>query len=407
MTSLAQSLTLPCGQVVPNRILKSAMSECLGTPKHAPSAGLEVLYSRWAAGGTGLLITGNVMVDRRALGEPGNVVLEDDRDLAWFSRWAQAATANGTQCWMQLNHPGKQSPKFLSSTTVSPSAVGFGPAMAKAFAVPRALTEPEIEDLIARFGRSAGLAKRAGFTGVQIHGAHGYLVSQFLSPHHNRREDRWGGSLENRARFGLAIYDAVRDAVGPGFPVSIKLNSADFQRGGLSEEDSVLVMEMLQDRGIDLVEVSGGTYEAPAMTGQRQRASTREREGYFMDFVVRARKTLTVPMCITGGFRSCAGMEGALGDGADMVGLARTLAIQPSFSAQVLAGEDPKSLVRRLSTGLKGVDRIAALDVTWYEAQLARMGAGKEPAPDLGAWSSLLSTVSRTGIQAFKMRRAK
>lgn len=407
MTSLAQSLTLPCGQVVPNRILKSAMSECLGTPKHAPSAGLEVLYSRWAAGGTGLLITGNVMVDRRALGEPGNVVLEDDRDLAWFSRWAQAATANGTQCWMQLNHPGKQSPKFLSSTTVSPSAVGFGPAMAKAFAVPRALAEAEIEELIARFGRSAGLAKRAGFTGVQIHGAHGYLVSQFLSPHHNRREDRWGGSLENRARFGLAIYDAVRDAVGPGFPVSIKLNSADFQRGGLSEEDSVLVMAMLQDRGIDLVEVSGGTYEAPAMTGQRQRASTREREGYFMDFVVRARKTLTVPMCVTGGFRSCAGMEGALADGADMVGLARTLAIQPSFSAQVLAGEDPKSLVRRLSTGLKGVDRIAALDVTWYEAQLARMGAGKEPAPDLGAWSSLLSTVSRTGIQAFKMRRAK
>ncbi len=407
MTPLAEDLTLPCGQVVPNRILKSAMSECLGTPTHAPSPGLARLYARWAAGGTGLLITGNVMIDRRALGEPGNVVLEDGRDLELFSRWAEAATANGTQCWMQLNHPGKQSPKFLSPATVSPSAVGFGPAMAKAFAVPRELTQPEIEDLIARFGRSAGLAKEAGFTGVQIHGAHGYLVSQFLSPHHNRREDRWGGSLENRARFGLAVYDAVREAVGPDFPVSIKLNSADFQRGGLSEEDSVEVMRMLEGRGIDLVEVSGGTYEAPAMTGHRQRASTREREGYFQDFVVRARETLTVPVCITGGFRSCAGMEGALRDGADMVGLARTLAIQPEFSAEVLAGADPKSLVRPLSTGLKAVDRVAALDITWYESQLARMGAGKDPAPKLGAWPALLSTVSRTGIQAFKMRRAK
>lgn len=407
MTALTEPLTLPCGKVLPNRILKSAMSEVLGTPVHAPSKELEVLYERWSAGGTGLLITGNVMVDRRALGEPGNVVLEDKRELEAFARWSRAATRHSNHCWMQLNHPGKQSPKFLSSTTVSPSAIGFGSPLAKAFAVPRALTEDEIEDLIARFGRSAGLAKETGFTGVQIHGAHGYLVSQFLSPHHNRREDRWGGSLENRARFVLSVYDAVREAVGQNFPVSIKLNSADFQRGGFAEDDSVAVMQMLQERGIDLVEVSGGTYEAPAMTGAKQKASTKAREGYFMDFVVRARETLCVPLCITGGFRSRAGIQAALEAGADMVGLARTLAIQPSFSAEILAGNNPQSLVKRPSTGIRAVDALASFDVTWYETQLARMGAGKDPVPELGAWRSLFSTLSRTGLQAFKMRRAK
>jgi len=158
MTALTEPLTLPCGKVLPNRILKSAMSEVLGTPVHAPSKELEVLYERWSAGGTGLLITRNEMVDRRALGEPGNVVLEDKRELEAFTRWSRAATRHSNHCWMQLNHPGKQSPKFLSSTTVSPSAIGFGSPLAKAFAVPRALTEDEIEDLFARFGICGGLA---------------------------------------------------------------------------------------------------------------------------------------------------------------------------------------------------------------------------------------------------------
>ncbi|MCA9573185.1 MAG: nitronate monooxygenase, partial [Myxococcales bacterium] len=220
----------------------------------------------------------------------------------------------------------------------------------------------------------------------------------------NQRRDAWGGPLENRARFALSVYAAIREAVGPGFPVSIKLNSADFQTGGFSEDDSVRVMRWLQDAGIDLVEISGGTYEAPAMTGAR---STREREGYFLDFVARARQSLDVPLCITGGFRTREGMEAALAEGAAMVGLARTLCVQPGFPADVLAGRDPESLVRRLSTGSKALDAMVALDVTWYEGQLARMAAGDEPDPELGAWSSLLGTVGRAGLQAFKMRRAR
>jgi len=405
--ALAAPLTLPCGVEVKNRILKSAMSEILGTPSHAPQPGLATLYRRWALGGVGVAVTGNVMVDRRALGEPGNVVVEDDRDLPALAAWAEAARTDGCQAWVQLNHPGKQSPKFLSPQTVAPSAIGFGPQLQAAFAVPRALTEAEIEDLIERFGRAAGVVVRAGFTGVQIHGAHGYLVSQFLSPRHNQRTDGWGGSLAHRARFVREVYGAIRREVGPEVPVSIKMNSADFQRGGFEEGDSLQVMRWLQEAGIDLIEVSGGTYEAPAMAGMVKKKSTREREGYFLDFVAKAREELDVPLCITGGFRTPAGMARALEEGASMVGLARTLCVQPEFPRQVLAGDDIQSLVQRQSTGVKAVDKVATLEVTWYENQLARMAAGRDPSPTMSPWRSLATTVSRMGLQSFRMRRAK
>ena len=401
-------LSLPCGQVVKNRILKSAMSEIMGSATHAPTAALCTLYARWARGGVGLSITGNVMIDARALGEPGNVVIEDASHLEALRSWASAGTAAGTQLWMQLNHPGKQSPKFLNKETVSPSAVGFGPQLAAAFAVPRALEEAEIEDIITRFGRSAAVAREAGFTGVQIHGAHGYLVSQFLSPHHNRRTDRWGGSLENRSRFVREVYAEIRRQVGPDFAVSIKINSADFQKGGFTEDESAQVIAELAEAGIDLVEVSGGTYEAPAMVGPQQKESTRKREGYFLRFVERVRAEVDVPLAVTGGFRTADGMEAAVAGGAaDMVGLARVLAIQPDFPRQVLAGENPESLVRRLSTGVKAIDQMSMLDVTWYEVQLARMGAGEEPLPTMGAWRSLGKTLWKQGHQAFKMRRVR
>ena len=408
MHPLAEPLTLPCGQVLPNRILKSAMSEIMGTPTHGPGKRLPVLYRRWAEGGIGVSVTGNVMIDRRALGEPGNVVIEDGRDLEALRAWATAAKTGGTRAWMQLNHPGKQSPRFLSAQTVAPSAVGFGPTLSRAFGVPRALLDAEIEDLIERFGRAAAVAVEAGFDGVQIHGAHGYLVSQFLSPRHNLREDRWGGSLDNRMRFVRAIYQSIRAAVGPRAAVSIKINSADFQRGGFTEEDSAVVIAALASDGIDLVEVSGGTYEAPAMTGRRRSDRTAAREGYFLSFVERVRGEVDVPLAVTGGFRTAPGMSAAVtGGAADVVGLARTLAIQPDFPRDVLAGDAPVSEVRRLSTGVKTLDLMGMLDVTWYENQLARMGSGREPLPGMGEFRSLGTTLWTQGTQAFQMRRAR
>jgi 2,4-dienoyl-CoA reductase-like NADH-dependent reductase (Old Yellow Enzyme family) len=403
---LAQPLTLPCGHVLPNRIGKSAMSEALGTVDNKVTPKLGTLYERWARGGLGLSVTGNVMVDRRALGEPHNVALEDDRDLDAFREWAEKGKTGGTSLFMQLNHPGKQSPKGLNKETVSPSAVPFDPSMTAFFATPRELTVAEIEDIIARFGRAAGLAKQAGFSGVQIHGAHGYLVSQFLSPHHNRREDEWGGTPEKRRRFALEVYGAIRAAVGPEFPVAIKLNSADFQRGGFTEEESLATIVALAEAGMDLVEISGGTYEAPAMTGTTEKkASTVAREAYFLDFAEKVRAAVSVPLMVTGGFRSGPAMRAALEGGAmDVVGIARLVALEPDVAARLLRGEEPQHEVKPITTGISMVDRMALMEVAWYSRQLHRMGAGREPKPNESGMVAFLCNVMDNGWKTMTTR---
>jgi len=385
---LAQPFTLPNGVLIKNRLFKSAMSEALGDRERAPTPELVRLYQAWADGGVGLCVTGNVMIDRRALGEPGNVVIEDDRDLAQLKAWAQAGTRNGTQCWVQLNHPGKQSPKGLNKRPWAPPAVPFRPDMKAFFATPRELTDAEVHALVARYGKAAGVVKQAGFTGVQIHGAHGYLVSQFLSPHHNRRTDEWGGTAEKRRRFVLAVYRAMRENVGPDFPIGIKLNSADFQRGGFTEEESLDTIRALAEAGIDLIEVSGGTYEAPAMTGVKAdkaapvKDSTRQREAYFMAFAEKARQAVKTPLVVTGGFRSSQGMAEAISSGAvDMVGLARVLAVEPDLPRRLLAGQEAIHVIKPIKTGIGFIDKMGLLEVTWYTGQLKRIGKGEAPKP--------------------------
>lgn len=407
---LSSPLTLPCGVTLKNRLGKSAMSEALGTTDNRMTDKLAKLYERWADGGTGLLITGNVMIDRRALGEPNNVALEDDRDMELLKAWAKAGTRNGTQLWMQINHPGKQSPKGLNAETVAPSAIPFRKDMQAFFGTPRELSDAEIRDLIVRYGRTAGLAKQAGFTGVQIHGAHGYLVSQFLSPLQNQRSDEWGGTPEKRRRFVLEVYRAMRDAVGPDFPVSIKLNSADFQRGGFTEEESLDTIKALSEAGMDLIEVSGGTYEAPSMSrGVNQAESTKAREAYFLQFAEKVRQVTSTPIMVTGGFRSHAGMSEALESGAlDVVGLGRPLAVEPDLSNRVLGGNDPLHRVPdRISTGIKKVDEMALMEVSWYARQLRRMGEGCDPVPNESAFKSFLMFAMESGWKTFKTRRLR
>jgi 2,4-dienoyl-CoA reductase-like NADH-dependent reductase (Old Yellow Enzyme family) len=405
---LAQPLRLPCGVVIPNRLAKSAMSEALGTMDNRPTPRLERLYARWADGGIGLCISGNVMIDRRALGEPGNVAVEDESALPALRRWAEAGTRGGAQLWMQINHPGKQSPKGLNRENVAPSAIPFRKDMAAFFDTPRELADAEIESLITRFGNTARIAKLAGFSGVQIHGAHGYLVSQFLSPHHNQRTDRWGGSIENRQRFVLAVLAEMRRQVGAGFPVGIKLNSADFQRGGFTEEESLATIAALVAGGIDLIEISGGTYEAPAMTGLDAKASTRQREAYFIEFAEKVRAASTVPLMLTGGFRTAAGMSAALSSGAiDLVGLARLLAIEPELPARLLRGEDPQHRIRPISTGIGLVDRMALMEVAWYSRQLRRIGDGQEPRPGESGLKAFAAGMLENGWNTFKTRRLR
>lgn len=403
-------LILKNGVVIRNRFLKSAMSEQLGDRNHDPVPGLANAYHRWADGGIGLAVSGNIMIDRRALGEPHNVVLDDQSDLNAFRHWTGAATGNGAHLWAQLNHPGKQIPAFIVKEPVAPSAIPLGRGLEKAFNTPRAMTEDEIRATIQRFADAAGQARDVGFTGVQIRGAHGYLVSQFLSPRHNQRADQWGGSAENRMRFVLEIYHAMRAVVGDSFPIGIKLNSADFMKDGFTEEESIGVVKALADAGIDLIEISGGTYESPSMMGDghdKRPESTRRREAYFLTYAEKVRAVTDVPLAVTGGFRSAAGMADAITSQAtDMVGLARPLALNPDLPNNAMADPAYRFDWQEPTTGMKGLDQAMMLGLVWYEQQIHRMARSQAPKINLSPWRAVWATMRGIGYQAFRKRRA-
>uniref|UniRef100_A0A6S6UDI4 2,4-dienoyl-CoA reductase [NADPH] (EC) n=1 Tax=uncultured Thiotrichaceae bacterium TaxID=298394 RepID=A0A6S6UDI4_9GAMM len=400
------SLTLPCGAIIRNRLMKSAMSEQLGDKNHNPKPGLETLYRTWAEGGLGISVTGNIMIDRSALGEPANVVLDEQSDLEAFRRWSTAGKTGGCAIWAQLNHPGKQIPNFLVKTPVAPSAIALGGGLAKGFNTPRALEDSEIRDIVQRFAHAASLAQQTGFDGVQIHGAHGYLVSQFLSPRHNQRDDYWGGDADRRMNFLREAYAAIRTAVGAAFPVGIKLNSADFMKDAFSEEESSAVVRELEQLGIDLIEVSGGTYESPAMMGRNVAESTVKREAYFLSYAERLREVVKTPLVVTGGFRSSTAMRDAISSGAtDMVGLARPLAVVPDMPNRVLADANYRMTLPEPTTGKPKVDRMVMLGLTWFETQIRRMAKGKAPDEKLSAWKTVFETLLASGVSAFKQRR--
>jgi 2,4-dienoyl-CoA reductase-like NADH-dependent reductase (Old Yellow Enzyme family) len=398
--TLASPLNLPCGAVLPNRIAKAAMTEGLADPDDRASERHVRLYRRWSEGGAGLLLTGNVMVDRRYLERPGNVVVDDNGGLDRLRDWAAAGTAAGNHLWMQISHPGRQCTRASSRRPLSPSDVQL--ELAGLFARPRPMTEADITDAIARYARVAAVARETGFTGVQVHGAHGYLISQFLSPVTNRRTDAWGGNLENRARFLLEVVAATRAAVGPDFPVAVKLNSADFQKGGFTLEECAEVARWLADAGVDLLEISGGTYEQPRMfehegmaqTAERpQRESTRRREAYFLEYAAAIQARARLPLMVTGGFRSRAAMAEALAaEETDVIGIARPLCVVPDLPRRLIAGEveAAESYEHRLRFGpgkLLGPASPVKLfklfnvqgEVAWFYRQILRLADGGEP----------------------------
>ena len=370
-----------------NKMIKGAMSEALANHAGQPNHLHLGLYEAWAKGGLGCAITGNVMVDFRAKNEPGVVVIETERDLELLKQWAAIGKKHGMVQLVQLSHPGRQCPKGLNKETVAPSAVPFSPALAMSFGTPRALREDEILDIIQRFATSAAICEKAGFEGVQLHGAHGYLISQFLSPLTNKRQDQWGGSAENRMRFLLEIYKAVRAATSEQFIISVKLNSADFQRGGISEEDVIATFKAIDAAGIDLIEISGGSYEAPAMAGVKQekrKASTIAREAYFLDFAEKIRKQVQCKLMVTGGFRTAVGMNAALESGAcDFIGMARPFAVEPDVTNRLIAGQDVRYAVDKIKTGISMIDKMAIMEVIWYAAQFKDIAEGKQPNPKL------------------------
>ena len=400
-------ITLPNGTTIKNRFFKSAMSEGMGTRDFQPKKNIATLYKRWAEGGTGLIITGNIMVDPKGTAEPGNIVFYKNSNMEILKDWAKQGQQHGAKVMVQLNHPGKQAPKTVSKQTVAPSAVPLGNGLNKLFSTPRALTTSEVEELVQKFVTSAKVAKEAGFSGVQIHAAHGYLISQFLSPHDNRRTDKYGGSLENRMRFLKEIYLGMREELGKDFTIGIKINSTDFKEDGLTEEDSLKTIIELANLGLDFVEISGGTYERPAMMGATSKSTN---QVFFAEYSKKLKQKIEIPVVVTGGIRSINAMNTLLNDNTtDFIGIARPLTIDPNIPNKIKQGTYTIVETTRVSTGVKKLDKIfgSLLGIVYYQVLMQNIAKGKEPKATKNAWPSLIQAVYSQGLAVLFPQRAK
>ena len=400
-------ITLPNGTTIKNRFFKSAMSEGMGTRDFQPKKNIATLYKRWAEGGTGLIITGNIMVDPKGTAEPGNIVFDKNSNMEILKNWANQGQQHGAKVMVQLNHPGKQAPKTIAKETVAPSAVPLGNGLNKLFSTPRALTTSEVEELVQKFVTSAKVAKEAGFSGVQIHAAHGYLISQFLSPHDNRRTDKYGGSLENRMRFLKEIYLGMREELGKDFTIGIKINSTDFKEDGLTEEDSLKTIIELANLGLDFVEISGGTYERPAMMGATSKSTN---QVFFAEYSKKLKQKIEIPVVVTGGIRSINAMNTLLNDNTtDFIGIARPLTIDPNIPNKIKQGTYTIVETTRVSTGVKKLDKIfgSLLGIVYYQVLMQNIAKGKEPKATKNAWPSLIQAVYSQGLAVLFPQRAK
>ncbi|KZT29212.1 FMN-linked oxidoreductase [Neolentinus lepideus HHB14362 ss-1] len=353
---LSQSIELPfSGKVIPNRFLKSAMTErlCTWDPNNRAECGKPTeayanLYKQWGEGQTGVIVTGNIPVHREFLEAAGNAII--DKTNTWdaveaFKPAVAAAKANGMIVIAQLTHAGRQTGAHISEHPVSASATKTPDGlMGMDFKAARAMTEEEIWDAIDRWAFAAEVLYKAGADGVQLHGAHGYLLSQFLSPRTNLRTDQWGGSFANRSRIVIETLKAIRKRVpDESFILSIKINSHDFIDGGFDEQDCMAMVERLEAARVDLIELSGGTYETNAF---QHKESTKRREGFFVEFADRIRPHLKKSvLCVTGGFRNVGPMADAIKqDTCQIIGLGRPLCAEPDL---------PKKIIERTTTGAK------------------------------------------------------
>jgi 2,4-dienoyl-CoA reductase-like NADH-dependent reductase (Old Yellow Enzyme family) len=359
---LFEPLKLPCGVTLKNRIAKSAMSDSLGDGTGHPTAEQIRLYQRWAGGGLAVSIIGEVQGNAGYAEKPGNLVLNEASDLDRFRELARQGGENGTMLWLQLGHAGALA-YAPTSTPKGPSALEL-PGLRCA-----ELTIDEIHQLPSEFARTARLARQAGFGGVQLHAAHGFLLSQFLSPLFNKRSDEYGGSIANRMRLLLESIEATRAAVGPDFPIAVKLNSSDQLEGGFAEEDALKVVAALDRSSVDLIDISGGTY----FPGAKSASDGAGRGPNFLEFAKRARAVTTKPLMLTGGFKTRTRAEDAVANGAvDIVGLARTLVLEPSLADLWKADQKPEPVFPRFTDAPKG--GITA----WYTMRLTEIGADKE-----------------------------
>jgi len=316
------------GLELKNRLVRSATAEYMCDEEGRPEQAMIDLYAKLARGGVGLIITGHAFVHESGKTHPRMMAVHRDDLIPSLQALSEVVHREGGKVIMQLNHAGrKASAEVIGWTPVAPSpvpSVRGGPR-------PHELTEAEIEELIAAFGRAAGRAKEAGFDGVQLHGAHGYLINQFCSPASNWRHDRWGGSIARRLRFLEEVAAAVRDEVGDDYPLLIKLGIQDFVRDGLTLDDGVEIVRHLADWGLDGVEISCGM----GATSSRKDILRPKDEAYFLPLARRAREATDLPLILVGGMRSLEVMERILEEGtADFIAMSRPLIREPDLPNQ-------------------------------------------------------------------------
>jgi 2,4-dienoyl-CoA reductase-like NADH-dependent reductase (Old Yellow Enzyme family) len=405
---LRSPLRLRSGVTLKNRIIKAAMTEKLADPEsNEPNEHHVELYARWAhESNAAALITGNIMVDGEYMESPYNVLLEgtqaridhyfkvprvSERVRAILADWSSAAQCNGCTLWAQVSHAGRQSPKAVTHRPIGPSDNPpvnplSSPEALCLFSSSRAMTLEEITDALVRFTSTALLVKQAGFSGVQVHAAHGYLLSQFLSPLTNRRVDDYGGNAVNRRRLLIDVVRSIRGACGPTFGLSVKLNSADFQKGGLEVDEAIDVALALEAEGIDFLELSGGNYERPELLQKPN-----PREAYFMDLALKFRARLkSCPIMLTGGFRDRSLMEEVLVKRqVDLIGIGRPFCTQHMRIAALLTGACERLDEPNVRVGWKPLD--AGLVASWHVGQIHRLAQGQDPDPRLGVlyWISI------------------
>ncbi|CAN8097564.1 unnamed protein product [Discula destructiva] len=403
---LSKPLALPSGLVLPNRLVKAAMAEAMAGQDGLPTPAMGASYTHWANGGWGLIITGNVAVDTRHLGQPGDVIYLDGDDAKMSAPWKEWAKAckgeHNAPVVVQINHPGRQSPAGAGSRgffgkTMAPSAVPLqvgsgilGRLVSKlVFGTPKEMTVADIEDVVRRFANTAHVCAEAGFDGAQLHAAHGYLLAQFLNPAVNRRVDDYGGSAVKRAKIIVDIVKAMRAATPKGFTIGIKFNSVDHQSES-QLKDCVDQLRVIVDAGVDFLEVSGGSYEDPTMfqkSGADEDKSdrTKAREAFFLEFAESIRSSFpALPLMVTGGFRTRTGMEAAVVEGGcDLVGLARPAVLNPTLPQNIVFNAEVKDADAKLFTRKVAVPWImkqigagvgSGVESAWYRDQIKDIG---------------------------------
>jgi len=324
------------GMKLANRFVRSATWEGMAGEDGSCTPGLIELMLRLAKGGVGLIITSHAYVQQDGQASPWQLGIYKDGLIQGFREMTRAVHDHGGKIALQISHGGFfANVKLTHKTPMAPSQVeGFTKSP------PEEMTVEEIRGIVKSFGHAAGRAKEAGFDGIQIHAAHGYLLSQFLSPAFNKRTDAYGGAVKNRARALLEVLRTVREIARNDFPVLVKMNSQDFLDGGLTLEDSVKAGTMLQEGGIDAIELSGGTIVIKMPTPSRMGINSEEKEAYFREAARAFRKEMEIPLILVGGCRSFNLAERIVNEGdADYISMSRPFIREPDLIQRWVSGD--------------------------------------------------------------------